>query len=65
MGDAQCTQPPSANLKKALRWVSEMVQSDCKKNRAQLIREAELRFDLTPVECEFLDQNFSREPGNN
>jgi len=28
------------------------------KDRCVLLREAEVRFDLSPAECDFLDRNF-------
>ena len=50
--------PPSANLKKALLWLAEISQEHPEKERSQILQEAEIRFDLTPAECEFLDKNF-------
>jgi hypothetical protein len=37
----------------------ETLQQHPKKTRASVLREAEMRFDLTPLECEFLDKHFS------
>lgn len=51
-------QTPSANLKKAICWLSEVVQEHPEKKRASVLSEAELRFDLTPAECEFLNSKF-------
>ncbi|HHD56109.1 MAG TPA: hypothetical protein ENK89_00320 [Desulfobulbaceae bacterium] len=51
-------QTQSANLKKAICWLSEVVQAHPEKQRNTVISEAELRFDLTPAECEFLNSNF-------
>ena len=50
---------PSTNLQKAVCWVSETVQDHPEKKRDQVIKEAQIRFDLTPVECEFLTDKFS------
>lgn len=47
----------SANLKKALIWMAETLQSHPEKKRQTVLQEAELRFDLTPLECEFLDKH--------
>ncbi len=51
-------QTPSANLKNAIHWLSETVHKHPEKKRADVLAEAELRFDLTPAECEFLNNNF-------
>jgi hypothetical protein len=60
MGDVQAVPGMSANLKKAVCWVSETVQDHPERTRDNVISEAELRFDLTPRECEFLDKNFRK-----
>ncbi len=59
MGDTQYVQGLSTNLKKAVCWISETVQNSPDKKRDAVIKEAELRFDLTPRECEFLNNNFT------
>jgi hypothetical protein len=58
MGDVNVIQPPSASLKKAICWLSEMVQHHPGKKRKDILREAQIRFDLTPKECVFLEENF-------
>ena len=45
-------------VKKALRWMSEELLHNPQKKRDSVIREAEIRFDLSPAECEFLSKNF-------
>jgi len=45
--------------KKGLCWMSEELLSNPLKKRDAVIREAEIRFDLSPAECEFLTKNFS------
>lgn len=52
-------QPPSEKLRKAVSWVSEETLERPEKPRIKILKEAELRFDLTPLECEFLDRKFS------
>ena len=59
MGDTNSIQGPSANLKKALCWIGETIQSHPEKSRGNIITEAKLRFDLTPREGEFLNTNFT------
>ncbi len=51
----------STSLKKALTWMAETLAEHPEKKRIIVLREAELRFDLTPLECEFLDTHFSAE----
>jgi len=52
------TQTKSAKLKKALTWMAETLEAQPEKNRITILQEAELRFDLTPAECVFLDKHF-------
>jgi len=52
-------QTKSAKLKKALTWMAETVRDHPERKRHAILAEAELRFDLTPIECEFLDKHFS------
>jgi hypothetical protein len=46
--------PDGEGLKSALRWLSERRQDDPSAARGKLIDEAALRFDLSPMEVEFL-----------
>ena len=48
----------STHLQKAVRWIGQTMQEHPEKQRNQVINEAQLHFDLTPVECEFLNHNF-------
>jgi len=48
----------SDKMKKALHWMSEEMLNSPQKKRGAVIKEAEIRFDLSPVECEFLSKNF-------
>jgi len=48
----------STNLQKAVQWIGEITQENPNKQRNQVITEAQLRFDLTPAESEFLNHNF-------
>ncbi|MDD2464733.1 MAG: hypothetical protein PHI97_12120 [Desulfobulbus sp.] len=49
----------SAKLKNAIVWMAETLQCQPQKKRHLIVQEAELRFDLTPLECEFLDKHFT------
>lgn len=53
------TQTKSTKLKKALTWMTEALEARPEKKRSTILQEAQLRFDLTPAECEFLDKHFS------
>ena len=48
----------SDKMKKALCWMSEELLHNPQKKRGAVIKEAEIRFDLSPAECEFLSKNF-------
>ena len=46
--------PEGEDLKKAIKWISEMIQSNTQKSKLELVNEASLRFDLKPNDEEFL-----------
>jgi len=48
--------PSGDKMKKAICWISEMIKEHPEKNRQQIISEAEIRFDLSPKECDFIDR---------
>ncbi|CAK8712883.1 MAG: hypothetical protein CDV28_1703 [Candidatus Electronema aureum] len=48
----------STSLQKAIAWIGETMQQHPDRQPAEVIAEAELRFDLTPLECEFLHRQF-------
>jgi len=48
--------PAGDKMKKTLCWISEMLKNHPEKNRQQIISEAEIRFDLSPKECDFIDR---------
>lgn len=48
-------------MKKALLAFSEMCRQHPEKTRLKILHEIEFRFDLSPRECEFLNQHFSDE----
>jgi hypothetical protein len=59
MGDDRRLPSGSDKVKKALLWMSDELFNSPQKKRATVLREAEIRFDLSPAECEFLTKNFS------
>lgn len=48
----------SDKVKKAIQWMGEELLNNPQKKRDTAIKEAEIRFDLSPAECEFLSKNF-------
>lgn len=59
MGAVDDIQPCGEKMKKAIRWMSDTLLTYPDKKRQDVLREAEIRFDLSPAECEFLNKNFS------
>ena len=53
--------PSGDKMKKTLCWISEMLKTHPEKNREQIISEAEIRFDLSPKECDFVDRKLRDE----
>jgi hypothetical protein len=53
------TQRPGDKMKKAICAFSALIQENPEKNRASLLHQVEIQFDLSPKECEFLDNNLS------
>ena len=51
-------QPHGESIRRAVKWISEVIKEDPYKDRREIIHEAELRFDLSPAECEFLNEKF-------
>ena len=58
MGTTEDLLPEGEKIRKAIRWVSDSLQEHPGKNRKQVLLDAEVRFDLSPKECEFLNKNF-------
>jgi hypothetical protein len=52
--------PEGESLRRALRWLDDRVKDEPKAERARLVNEAAQRFDLSPVEAEFLLTNWVR-----
>ena len=54
-------QPAGEELRKAVKWISEARQDEPDKKLSKLIEEACMRFDLTPVDAEWLQKTLSEE----
>ena len=52
--------PEGDALRRALRWLDERVKEEPKLERSRLVGDAAVRFDLSPVEEEFLLTNWAR-----
>ena len=50
--------PGSDSIRSALKWLSQKRQDEPGTPRMKLIEEAALRFDLTPLEADFLSANW-------
>jgi hypothetical protein len=51
-------QPDGERLRKAVKWIAEEQKTGSSKSRRELIQEAGLTFNLTPVEAEYLARSF-------
>jgi hypothetical protein len=49
-----------APIKQAVKWIDERLHDDPKAERTRLIDEASRRFDLTPLDSEFLLRHLSQ-----
>jgi len=47
-------QPDSEMIKKAVKWIAGEKKDNPGKSRLQLIEEASINFNLTPVEVEYI-----------
>jgi hypothetical protein len=43
-----------APIKQAVKWIDEQLQANSQADRTKLIDDASRRFDLTPLDAEFL-----------
>jgi len=48
-------------LKKAVRHFSELIELHPEKSRLELLEKVQLKFDLSPVDCEFLNRYLQEE----
>jgi hypothetical protein len=52
--------PEGEAIRKAVKWISGVLQDDPSKSRQKLINEAILRFDLSPKDAEFLAEFYRK-----
>jgi hypothetical protein len=55
------TQAPGDKMKKAITMFSELLEKHPEKSRLSLLQKVEMKFDLSPKECEFLNNHFDKE----
>jgi hypothetical protein len=60
MGEAENILPSGDKIRKAVQWISDMVREHPDKARDLIVKEAEIRFDLTPRECSYLDKELDK-----
>ncbi|RJP46774.1 MAG: hypothetical protein C4548_02080 [Desulfobacteraceae bacterium] len=53
-------QPQGEDLRKAVKWISEMLQTGCDETKMALIEKASLNYDLKPADQEFLMRFFCK-----
>jgi hypothetical protein len=53
--------PQGEDLRKAVKWISEERQSSPQRKLAKLVEEASIKFDLSPVDGEFLFKFFKEQ----
>ena len=56
MAEIDKLQPSGEKIRRAVLWISETVKAHTEKKRPDILREAQIRFDLSPRECEFVDK---------
>jgi hypothetical protein len=59
-GGARGVAPEGESLRRALRWLDERVREEPGASRGKLVGEAAARFDLTPLDEEFLLRNWAK-----
>lgn len=60
MAGAEGTMPHGETLRRALRWLDDRAKDDPKLDRMRAVSEASQRFDLSPMEEDFLLTNWAR-----
>jgi hypothetical protein len=53
-------QPEGENLRKAVKWISDERTYGAEKTLGKLIEEAGLKFDLSPIDAEYLINFFRK-----
>ncbi|MBU0674570.1 MAG: hypothetical protein KJ950_08015 [Proteobacteria bacterium] len=56
MASTELPKPEGEKFKKAVLWISETLKEQPEKERDKVIKAAEIRFDLSPAEADFLER---------
>lgn len=54
------TQCAGDKTRQALAELADLLVKEPSKSRKALLQQVEIKYDLTPKECEFLDRNFQK-----
>jgi len=52
--------PAGEDIRRAVKWISENLETNPDQSRMKLIEQAVFKFDLSPVDSEFLMNFFSK-----
>ena len=63
MSEVEKLQPTGDKMRRVVLWISETVQANPQKKRMAILREAEIKFDLSPRECEFIETKLNEVAG--
>jgi len=55
MADTDSVMPEGERIRRAVTWMADVLRENPERDRKDVVREAEIRFDLTPKECRFLE----------
>jgi len=55
------TQVPGDKLKKAILLFSELLEKYPDKSRNAVMQQVQIKLDLSPMDCEFLNKHFAKE----
>lgn len=58
------TQVPGDKIKKAIILFSELLETHPEKPRNVLMQEVQMKLDLSPMDCEFLNKHFAKTKEN-
>jgi hypothetical protein len=53
--------PQGEDLRKAVKWISEAREVDPEATLSKIVEQAGTKFDLSPIDCEFLCRFFKEE----
>lgn len=63
MSEVEKIKPAGEKMRRVVLWISETVQANPQKKRLDILREAEIQFDLSPRECEFIESKLNEAMG--